>query len=210
MGFHYLDLIVLALVVILGLKGLLRGVIKEAFSAIGIIAGVWLGSRFALQAGEWASAHFESVQSEGVSRLAGFAIVFLAVWLLMLLLGSLAASASRRKESSARFDMAGGAVVGAVKIFLIFSVIAYAFGSTDRVREWANENLQDSFMYPVLYTTGSWLIKLDIEESARGALDETKARASEGVGQMSERLIAPGIEAAGNLANGTTQRSERE
>ncbi len=207
---HYLDLIVLALIVILGLKGLLRGFFKELFSAIGIVAGVWLGSRFALQAGEWASTHFESVQSEGVSRLAGFAIVFLAVWLLTKLVGSLVTSASARKESAARFDMAGGAVVGAVKIFLVFSVIAYAFGSTDRVRSWASDNLHDSFMYPVLFNTGSWLIKLDIEESTKSALDETRDRATRGMEDVSRQLIAPSMEAAGNLAKDATQRSDRE
>lgn len=197
MDFHYLDIVVLILIVILGLKGAFRGFIREFFGMAGIVAGVWLGSRFALEAGRWAGGHLESVQSEGVMKLAGFALVFLAVWLGMTLLGSLFASRSKKNEEGfgSRLNMAGGAAVGAVKVFLIFSVIAYAFGSTAQIQRWAKENLSNSALYPALFATGSYLVKLDIGEKTQSLTDSVKESAQQTAGQMAKTLIEPATQA---------------
>jgi len=39
---NYFDIVVLGLVVLLGLKGFLRGFIKEAFAFIGIVGGFFI------------------------------------------------------------------------------------------------------------------------------------------------------------------------
>ncbi|MGE4295220.1 MAG: CvpA family protein [Campylobacterales bacterium] len=197
MDFHYLDIVVLILIVILGLKGAFRGFIREFFGMAGIVAGVWLGSRFALEAGSWAAGHMESVQSEGVMKLAGFAIVFLAVWLGLTLVGSLLSTRAKNSEEGfgTRLNMAGGAGIGALKVFLIFSVIAYAFGSTEQIKRWANENLGSSALYPVLFATGSYLIKLDLQEKTQSITDSVKQSAQQAAGEMAQNLIEPAKEA---------------
>ena len=45
------DLIVVALITILGLKGLFRGFTKEFFALIGIVGGVFVASRLSKDAG---------------------------------------------------------------------------------------------------------------------------------------------------------------
>lgn len=197
MGFHYLDIIVLALIVLLGLKGAFRGFIREFFGMAGIVAGVWLGSRLALEVGRWAGGHLGSVQSEGVMKLAGFAIVFLAVWLGMTLAGSLLASRKKGNEEGfgSRLNMLGGAGIGAIKVFLIFSVIAYAFGSTAQIKRWVNENMSDSALYPALFATGSYLVKLDVGEKVQALGDSVKERATQGAQDLAKNLVEPTGEA---------------
>ena len=46
-NFSFFDIIILALIVLLGLKGLLRGLVKELFAIFGIIGGIYISSRIA-------------------------------------------------------------------------------------------------------------------------------------------------------------------
>ena len=51
----WFDLVVVALVLVLGIKGLLNGFIKEIFGIIGLIGGVIVASRYADEVGEFIS-----------------------------------------------------------------------------------------------------------------------------------------------------------
>ena len=49
----WFDIIIIALVLMLGIKGILNGLIKEAFGLIGLIGGLIIASRFSDLAGEF-------------------------------------------------------------------------------------------------------------------------------------------------------------
>lgn len=51
------DIISLALVLILGIKGIINGFVKEVFGLLGIIGGIYFASRYAPVAGKMISDH---------------------------------------------------------------------------------------------------------------------------------------------------------
>jgi len=53
-GFNYFDLAIGSIVLILGLKGLMSGFIKELFGLAGLVGGVYFGSRYAPQGAKFA------------------------------------------------------------------------------------------------------------------------------------------------------------
>ncbi|MDR0665771.1 MAG: CvpA family protein [Helicobacteraceae bacterium] len=182
MSFHWLDIVVLSLIVILGAQGILRGAVREFFSLLGVGLGIFLGSRLALVVGRWTSDHSFNFSSESATKLAGFAIVFLVVWAICFLVGLWLSKRLRRKESMARriavwLDRIFGFFIGVGKVYVLFAAIIFSLSQTAAISKWAQNNLEDSLLYPSLKATGGFLIKLDAQ--TREALKEAQSKAED-------------------------------
>ena len=74
-------------------------------------------------------------------------------------------------------DRIFGFIFGASKVFLIFSVIAYALYQVQSFRKVMDEKFNNSFVMPHLISVGSVIIKLDtsaITTSVNKVIDTTK------------------------------------
>jgi membrane protein required for colicin V production len=159
---NYFDVIVLALIVLLGLKGLLRGFIKEAFALIGIIGGVFVASRIANDTGNLIDS-FIPMSNSNTVLLVGFIVSLIAIWLIAYFLGIIL-SKMFSLSGLGIFDRFLGFAFGAGKVFLLFSIIAYAASQIDTFKTKLDEKLNNSFMYPILVDSGATIIKLDTGE----------------------------------------------
>lgn len=160
MDMSLLDIVVIALVVLLGLKGLLRGLIKEVFGLLSIVGGVFFASRFADAFGGYIHTAFFPIENAGVRSLVGFVILFALIWAAVQLVGTLLAK--MMKVSGLGFvDKLGGMAIGSAKVFLVFSIIAYGFGSVTFIRDMLKSKMEGSVMYPLLYETGSYIVNID-------------------------------------------------
>ena len=72
---NYFDVVVLALVFMLGLKGLLRGFVKEAFALVGLVVGVYFASGYAKEMGELISTNLISMDGENKLLLLGLLLL---------------------------------------------------------------------------------------------------------------------------------------
>lgn len=161
--FNFVDLIVGALILILGIKGVINGFFKEAFGIVGIVGGVYFGSRYAELAGGVIDTTLYKFDAQASMTLAGFLLILGLFWVGALLLGSLLArmvSASGLGE----FDRILGFAFGAGKIFLIFSIISYALYNIEVIRLNAADKLDNSILFPLLYDTGAYIMEIDISK----------------------------------------------
>ena len=112
---NYFDVIVIALIVLLGLKGLLRGFIKEVFALVGLIGGVFIASRIALDIGSIVDS-FIPMSNNNTVLLVGFIVSLIGIWILAYILGTIL---------SKMFSMSGfgfldrilGFIFGGAKVF---------------------------------------------------------------------------------------------
>jgi len=178
------DIVVISLIVILGLKGLFRGLVKELFGLIGIVGGVFIASRLAKNTGEIVNGIIP-IDNESTILLVGFIATLVIFWIIAYILGIVL-----EKVFSASglgiFDRILGFLFGAGKIFLLFSIIAYATSQVKMINDNLQPKLQDSTVFPLLTETGSYIIKLDttdvqkevsktfdsVVESAKDSLEE--------------------------------------
>lgn len=156
---NYFDIVVLGLVVLLGLKGLLRGFIKEAFALIGIVGGVFIASRIALDTGTMVDSIIPMSNNNTV-LLVGFVVSLIAIWLIAYILGIIL-SKIFSLSGLGIFDRVLGFLFGAGKVFLLFSIITYAASQIETFKNKLDEKLSDSFMLPLLVESGAYIIKLD-------------------------------------------------
>ena len=205
-NFAIFDLIILSITLILGLKGLFRGLIKEVFGIIGIIGAIFVASRISKEIGDLI-APILVLENEATIKLIGFVVALVAVWLVVYSAGVIV-SKIFAASGLGIVDRIFGFIFGAAKIFLIFSVIAYALYQVQSFKKVIDEKFADSIVMPHLISVGSYIIKLDtatITNSIDKAVDSAKGSAS--VIEETTSSIKDGVE---STVNGVKDAVEEE
>ncbi len=158
-GINYFDVIVLALITIIGLKGILRGFIKELFSLIGLVGGVYVASRAAYSVGELLKTPLGLTNDNTISLL-GFILSLVGFWVLTYVLGIIVSKAFQLSGLGI-FDRFLGLVFGIGKVFFLFSIIVYTLSNFKSLEVRLNRATKTSVVYPILKETGNYIVKLD-------------------------------------------------
>lgn len=160
MDFNTFDIIITAIVLLLGIKGFMHGFIKEMFGLVGLIGGVYFASRLSGTAAEFIEQNFIQLENTALLNLIGFISILLIIWLGVSILGSIFSklTASSGLGPINRFL---GFIAGGGKYFLIFALITTALSNVSLVKDNLEKHVEDSVLYPYLKQAGSYLINLD-------------------------------------------------
>lgn len=186
-GVNIFDLIMVAIIVILGLKGLMSGFFKEAFGLIGIVGGVYFGSRYGTDAGAWISENVFHLENPNTLALVGFIAVLMAFWIAMILAGRLIGSMLEMSGLTG-VDKLLGFVFGAGKIFVVASIIVYALMNITIVKTNISKYTANSFMIPIFQEVGSAILKIDNPFTQKIAPGSTPTNTSTESNQTKERI----------------------
>ncbi|MEA2018593.1 MAG: CvpA family protein [Campylobacterota bacterium] len=185
------DIVVLTLIVILGLKGLFRGLTKELFGLIGIVGGVFVASRLASDVGEVVNSVIP-MENNNTITLVGFVVSIVLFWVLAYLIGMVLEKVFSASGLGV-FDRLFGFIFGAGKIFLLFSVISYAVTQVKVINDVLVPKLQASTVFPILTQTGSYILKLDtsnFQKEVTKQLDVVVDSAKETIEDISKEELA--------------------
>jgi len=185
------DLIVVALITILGLKGLFRGFTKEFFGLVGIVGGVFVASRLSKTAGEMVNGIIP-MENDNTILLAGFVVSLIVFWILAYLVGNVLEKIFKMSGLGV-FDRILGFVFGAGKIFLLFSIISYAVSQVKMINDNIKPKLETSIVFPILKDTGNYIIKLDtsgLQTEVSKQLDVVVDATKESMEEISKEELA--------------------
>ena len=160
--FTTFDIVIVAITILLGLKGLFKGFIKEVFGLIGIVGGIFVASRLSETVGGFIQPFLNLENSASIS-LIGFIAGLIAFWIIIYFAGMILSKVTSMSGLGA-VDRILGFLFGAAKIFFIFSIIAYALYQVNSFKKTLDEQFSTSTMFPYLVTTGSFIMKLDTAE----------------------------------------------
>jgi len=171
---NYLDIAIGMIVIILGIKGLMNGLIKELFGLIGLIGGVYIASRISEQVGGIIDKELFHLENPAAMKLLGFMAVFAGVWIVAIIIGAIF---SRLIKMSGLGFANGlfGFIFGGGKYFLIFALIITALSNVTLVKENVGKYFDDSVLYPYLISAGSYLINIDSGDFKRVDTNTTVA-----------------------------------
>lgn len=168
------DIISLSLILILGIKGVINGFIKEVAGLVGIIGGVFVASRFAQEAGTFIDTNIYHIQNSASLYLIGFVCVLVLFWLLSIFIGYVLESVL--KMSGLGFiDKLAGFAIGSAKIFLIFSILAVTLSNIAFIKEKVDTTLEKSFMFPIFVDVGHYIVKQDPNEIVKKVEETTNS-----------------------------------
>ncbi len=160
-NFTSFDIIILSLIVLLGLKGLFRGLIRELFAIFGIIGGIFIASRISSSTGNLINVVM-NIENQNTLLLFGFVISLAVIWSAAYFLG-ITLSKMFSLSGLGIFDKAFGFVFGAGKVFLLFSIITFALSNVEIISKKMEKLKTESFIYPMLVSTGGYIIKINNE-----------------------------------------------
>jgi len=160
MEFNYFDIVASAIILLLGLKGIINGFFKEVFGLIGIVGGIFVASRLGDEVGLALSDLIFKFENTSAISFTGFLATLAVFWFLMILLGFIFKKFSHI-SGLGPVDRIFGFVFGASKFFLITAVIAHAAYNIKAIKTTVDSNMQNSFLFPILVETGSIIMKLD-------------------------------------------------
>jgi len=157
------DLVTLALILFLGIKGIINGFMKEFFGLLGIIGGIYFASRYAPNAGELINQHVYAFGNQASMYLFGFITVLIIFWISCIFVGYLIAQALSL-SGLGMLDKLAGFVVGSAKIFLVFSVLTVALSNIEFIKTKMEPYVANSMMFPLFLKTGQYIVKLDTKD----------------------------------------------
>lgn len=160
LNFNYFDMIIASIVVILGIKGMMNGFIKELFGLLGLVGGVYIASRSANAAAAFIEKNFYHTDNATLLQLIGFITVLAVVWIAAVAIGSLFSSLTQA-SGLGFINRLFGFILGGGKYFLIFALIVTALSNVTLVKDNLEKYVSNSLLYPYLKEAGSFLINID-------------------------------------------------
>ncbi|MBR8462427.1 CvpA family protein [Campylobacter sp. faydin G-24] len=161
-AFNWFDIVVVALVLILGIKGLFNGLIKEAFGLIGLIGGLIVASRFSAQAETLINENIYKFDNASMLQFVGFVALWIVFWILCLLIGKFL-SKMIALSGLGFLDRFGGFIAGSGKIFLIFAAVIAVISGTGLSKNF-DPLFQNSKVHPTLLEAGKWITNIDVNQ----------------------------------------------
>ncbi len=155
-----LDLGIIAIVIFLGIKGLFNGLFKELFGLIGIVGGVYVGTRLGHDAGLYINDNFLHLSNGSVISVTGFLATLIIFWFGSTLLGNFFSLLSEKSGLGSLDRLLGFTFAGA-KIVMIIAVIFHATFSIKVTGETLKNSTAGSVITPYLLQIGAEIVNAD-------------------------------------------------
>ena len=198
MEFNYFDLIASIVILLLGLKGILNGLFKEAFGLVGIVGGLFVASRVGDKVGAYLSDNIFNFSNTSAISFTGFLFTLAVFWLAMIAIGF-----AFKKLSSLSglgpIDKILGFVFAAGKFFLIAAVIAFAIYNVKAIRTTLDSAMKGSVLFPILVETGGYIMKIDpteVSSEINTTIDKTTQKVKENIQENVEEQVKKVVDSA--------------
>ncbi len=154
------DAIIIAITLILGIKGFFNGFIKEIAGLVGIVGGLFLAAVYFHPAGIYINEHIFNIPNKSAVDLVGFISVFVGFWLFAVLVGFLLGKILKISALGV-LDRILGFIFASAKFFILVAVITALLYQVQFVRNYLEKSSKKSFLFPVMLNIGDKIINLN-------------------------------------------------
>ncbi len=166
-----LDLVIGSIVIILGIKGFFSGFVKEIFSFLGLVLGIYAGSSISSKIALSMGNNFLHIENKTILTLIIFLVILAVIWLSLVTVGTLL-SQLVKATGLGFFNNILGFIIGGGKYFIIFAVIVTALSNVKLLKNTMANFEKDSLLYPYLLLTGDFLIQLKPQDFNIAKIDK--------------------------------------
>jgi membrane protein required for colicin V production len=167
------DVIIGALVLFFGIKGMLSGFIREIAGLLGIIGGTFIASRYATDVGLYINDNIYPLSTESAMlKIVGFTATFLGFWLIIIMVGKFIASIVIASGLGI-INRILGFIAGGSKIFLMISIIIFVLSHIEITKSYVDNIGSSSKVYPLLQEAGAKIINLQANKNNNSDTNNT-------------------------------------
>ena len=154
------DGIILAITLILAIKGFFNGFLKEIAGLIGIIGGLYLASIFFHQAGIYINNHLFEIKNPSAVDLVGFISIFVGFWALAVFIGFLLGKILKMSALGS-LDRILGFIFSGAKFFILVSIVLALLVKIEFIQQKLKSLAKKSVIYPFMIKLGDDVISIN-------------------------------------------------
>lgn len=158
-----LDIIIGSIVIILGIKGFFSGFLKETFSFIGLVVGIYAASNLSKKIALGMGENFLHIENTTILTLIIFLTILAFIWLSSITIGALLSKLTKAIGFGFINNILGF-IIGGGKYFIIFAVIVTALSNVKLLKNSMTNFKKNSLLYPYLIMAGNFLIQLNPQD----------------------------------------------
>lgn len=162
---NWVDLIVLAVLAVFGLRGFFRGLFREILSITGLVVGFLVAARHGDRLADAVAQHWQ--WSPLLLKGAGFVAIFFVIYFGFNLAGWLL-HRSEKMLFLKTVNRAGGIVMGIGKGAAVAALAIFLLNSTSLLSQRTRDSLENAYLAPSLAELGEGLIKAGKERMFSG------------------------------------------
>jgi len=162
---NWVDLILLAVLALFGLRGFFRGLFREVLSLAGLIVGFLIAARYGDAAAQYVAQHWKL--SPLLLKGAGFVTIFFLIYFGFNLIGWLL-HRSEKMLFLQTANRAGGIVMGVGKGAALAALALFLLSSSSLLSQPARDSLGSAYLVQPLSQLGESLIKAGKERMLSG------------------------------------------
>jgi len=171
MGFHIVDIVIVALVAFLAIKGLVNGFSKELLNFITVVVGVTLAARYN-------TAIVDLINKEQLvptipdqfAKIVGFILIILSVWLVIGLISSVVSKFTNGPSSI--LSRVSGYILSAARYVFIFSLIIFGVSQSDFFAKSATKFKTETQLFQPMSEIGMKILNVDLNETITETIKE--------------------------------------
>lgn len=164
MGFHIVDIVIVALVAFLAIKGLVNGFTKELLNFITIVAGIFLAARYNTTVVQLINEQKLVPQiPDDFAKIVGFILILFAVWFVIGVISSIISKLS--PEPNGFISRLLGYILSAARYAFIFSLIVFGVSQSDFFKESATKFKTETQLFAPMSQFGEQILNLDVNKT---------------------------------------------
>jgi len=166
-----IDIAIVGVILFLSFKGLIGGFVRELFSALGVLIGIYSASHFSEKLSIVMHDRVLETASLSTLKAVSFIIILSGVWWVISIVGKLVLS-TINSDSPTLISRVGGYIITVGKYFMIFSLIVYVLMHSPVIKKKSfGKKIVSASIYPYMSEVGGWLLnapKIKISSSKSG------------------------------------------
>ena len=161
MGFHTVDIIIIALVLFLAIKGLMNGFSKELLNFISIVGGIALAANFNTTIVNLINEqHILPTITQNYSKIVGFIIIIIAVWIVIGVISSIVHKFG--SENISAISRLFGYIISSARYFVIFALIVFGINQSEFFKNESKKLKTETKLFVPMTKIGASILNIDL------------------------------------------------
>lgn len=186
---HYVDIAVIIIVAVLGLRGLKNGLIHEIMGVLGVVLGIYFASKYCIDGAKYIELVGLSFENRHILLMLAFILILALVWIGFLVLGVIVARFVVILPEIAIINYFGGYVFSALKYFVILCVVVYGLTQVGFLKDPIKNLTEGTRSYPIMYEVAEKIMSIEalqdlqkqyveVEETAKKEVKKAATKAA--------------------------------
>lgn len=175
---NYIDIGIIAVVLILAIRGMQNGLLQEIAGLIGFVLGIFLATKYFGLGATYIKYIGLEFDNQSISWILSFIIILSVTWVICLVIGVVISRFVVIMPSLNAINYFGGYLFAALKYFLILSAILYGLTQIDFLKKPINDNFKATMTYPIMMEISQKIMNTQTFQDLKKEMGNTSTKIS--------------------------------